>query len=200
MSYNPYSVRGAAYNVNLTPPVDSQFAWVNQGTATVSATNDGIALVQPGAGASSSAALRVKTAPATPYTVTAYLQHGIVMGKQYPKTGLVFRESGTGKFVSFHLSQGFMWLTKWTSATAVSGDYSNFAVAQTINWFRVRDDGTNLIFSVSGDGVTFIQIETRGRTDFLAGGPNQVGFFVEAFNSGTPNFDAVATLRSWAQT
>ena len=184
----------------FTEPDDSIFSWVNQGTASVVTTNGGITLTMPGTGSSTNAALRVATAPSTPYTITVYFAHSILFNKQFTRMGLVFRESSTGKFVSMLLTDGTLYFTKWNSATAISADYSNFAVAQTINWYQITDDGTNLIFRVSGDGINFQQIETRARTNFLAGGPNQIGFLVSANNQGTPNFDATTTLLSWKQT
>jgi hypothetical protein len=51
----------------------------------------------------------------------------------------------------------------------VTGVVGNF------HWLRVTDDGTNLRFALSLDGVNFLEYGTEGRTVFMAGGPNQVG-------------------------
>lgn len=184
----------------LTAPDNSAFSWVNQGSSTVTTTQGGIVLAQPAGGASTSASLRVKTAPSTPYTATFFMLANTILTKQWLRTGVVFRESSTGKFVSFHISNGQLWTTKWSSATGISADYSQFGLGQVPNWIQITDNGTNLVFRVSQDGQTWTQIESRTRTDYLAGGPNQIGFFVAAENVGTPNFDASLSLLSYKET
>lgn len=172
------------------------FTAVNAGSSAFTSEKDSLLLTAPGGAVINNMNAYVKT-PAllgSDYSVTIYAQHNILTDKQYPKMGLVFRESGTGKLVSFHLTSGFLYTTKWNNATGVSGDYQNRGVNQPINWLRIRDDQTDLIFYVSADGRQFLEIDRRARTNFLAGGPDQIGVFVDAGNLGTPNYSATLRL------
>jgi hypothetical protein len=76
------------------------------------------------------------------------------------------------KLVTFGLSMGgglqgfdvFHWtnVTTFASNPADQGFPTNGSM-----WLRVQDDGTNFIFSVSPDGVNFIQYFSESRTAFL---------------------------------
>lgn len=183
----------------LTQPVSGDFSWVNQGGASVSTTNGGIFLSAP-ASASDSLRCRVKSAPATPYTITA-LMLPLLYSENYHHCGLLFRESGTGELATMHFAVGLdaalkIQVTKWDSPTAWNADYVG-QVAWPKNgplWLRIADDGANRISSISADGQNFLTIHSVGRTDFLTA--DQVGFFANSNNSGHA---AGVTLLSWAQ-
>lgn len=188
---------------NFTPPVNGNFSWVNQGDATVTVDNDSILLLDPAHGSGTDASFRFAAAPfgaTPPYKVTAYLLSNLRVAKTNLMTGMAFRESATGKIITFHWNNGFLWTTKWSSATAISGDYSNFSCPEIPRWMQIRDDGTNLTFWLSGDGQQWMQTETRTRADFFTTAPNQCGFFVDSSNSGTPNFAVSTRLMHWAET
>jgi hypothetical protein len=183
----------------LTAPVDGDFAWVNQGGASVTTTNGGIALRAP-ATSGTSFRIRKKSAPATPYTITAWFLMNIV-GTQLGMAGLLFRQSSDGKLHAHYLwgnSSGILNLfsTKWTNETTLSAHYvaSIPFAPQSPVCLRIADNGTNRICSVSADGVNFITTHTVGRTDFLTA--NEVGFFA---NTQSTAFDAVSTLLSWKE-
>ncbi len=181
-------------------PIPGAYTTLNLGTGTVDSTRGGIMLSDIGGDASNKAILLVKTAPATPYTITMFMLHNCLMVKSFPKAGVLFRESGTQKFISMHQTNGNLFYTKWTNPTAVLGDYTNFGTTSVVNWFQISDDGTNLHFRHGADGVNWVEHFSKGRTDFLAGGPNQTGFFIESLNLGTPNHAVATTLLSWKET
>jgi hypothetical protein len=59
-------------------------------------------------------------------------------------------------------------------------------------YIQVQDDGTNLNFSVSLDGVNFTKIYSQGRTSYLTNGANQIGLFIDqntSNNVGAASFD-----------
>jgi hypothetical protein len=178
----------------FTAPVDGDFAWVNQGTATVTTTNGGIALYAP-ASTGFELRCRVKTPPATPYTITAYIRPTI-----YPSAnclaGLVFRQSSDGKLATFSVGAhagGIRFQSgKWTNATTFSAAYSEIAPTIVPNWMRIADDGSNRIVSFSDDGQNFIPFHTVGRTDFITA--DQVGFFAQANTR-----DVYLTLLHWKE-
>jgi hypothetical protein len=47
-------------------------------------------------------------------------------------------------------------------------------------WFRIQDTGTNILYSLSHDGINFVQVFTESDTAFLPVQPaNEVGFCAE---------------------
>lgn len=191
----------------MNEPDQSLFAWVNQSSATVSTTNGPTVLKTPApGGAGENVNLRVQTPPSTPYTLIAGFVPDIDPVNQ-TSCGVVFRESSTGKFIFFRLmfdttsavtkSDIVFSVDKYTNPTTFS---SNYAVKSagflkgSIIWLKMADDGTNLTWSYSNDGQNYTNITTQSRTNFLASGPNQVGF---AINSNTTSGAAGMTLLSW---
>lgn len=178
----------------FTKPVDGDFAWVNQGGATVTTTNGGIALYTS-ADTGFLLRLRVKTAPATPYTITTYILPALGPAN-FSIVGMCFRQSSDGKLATWGLinsSGAKLQSAKFTSATAFSATYSEIAQPPLIpRWWRIADNGTSRICSFSADGVNFITFHTVGRTDFMTA--DQVGFFVQA-----NTYDACATLLHWKE-
>lgn len=189
----------------MTPPVDGDFAWVNQGSATVSTTNGGIALVAQAA-AGNSMKIRKKAAPATPYTITiAFIPNMIgTPGTDAPGMGLLFRQSSDGKIVTCNTvitsavanaASTVVRTQKYNSATSFSANYVSYAYQPGgIVWLRITDNGVNRISSISFDGVNFLDFHTVGRTDFLTA--DEVGFWVDANNA---NNAVVMQLLSWKE-
>ena len=58
----------------------------------------------------------------------------------------------------------------------------------------MSDDGVNLTFFISYDGVNFIQGAQVARTSFMAGGPDQVGIVLTNENSA---FEIGGSFLSW---
>lgn len=199
----------------LTKPIDDQFSWVNQGASTVSTTRGGILLSAP-AGAGDNIRIRAKTAPATPYVITALINP--VSGKQTGAAstyGLGFRQSSDGRLhlLLMHQSElGELLSCKFTNPTTFSAAFAQsgqanavagFGPLATVNnvrinfplrWLRIADDGVNRIVSYSPDGIEWVDFNSVARTNFLTA--DQVCFFVNA------NDAAVATsarLLSWKE-
>ncbi len=182
----------------LTVPISDDFAWINQGTATLTTTFDGIFLAGP-AGVTDNIRIRKKAAPATPYTITA-----LVMPLLYPadfaSCGLLFRESGSGKLVTaaigfdFSIATNVIQATKFNSPTSFSAHYVNIPDIPQVRFLRIADNGVSRISSYSADGQNFRVFHSIGRTDFLTA--NEVGFFVNTVNGQPPGL----TLLSWKET
>lgn len=195
---------------NLFLPVDGEFAWVNQGTAT-SVTNyqDGsISLTAP-ATAGDSVRARVRIAPATPWSVVALFaptmvgvnNSGTVV--QNSSIGIVGRQSSDGKLVTFSLTiivttNTNVAVQKWTNATTFSAGYITSIIERFSPGFgfpiymKMADDGTNRICSISSDGINFLTVHTIGRTDFLT--VDQIGFYSQ---SGNATNNCINTLQMW---
>lgn len=187
----------------MTLPIDGDFAWVNQGGASVVATNGGIFLSIAAAGTDVNNRIRKKAAPSTPYVITAAFIPYI-----YPASGangngqcgLCFRESSSGKLSSIMiLGNGQLEVQKWNSPSSFSASYfqnsySYLVSSGTLWWFQIADDGATRYYRVSNDGVNFRTIHSVGRTDFLTA--DEVGFCINVDASAK---DTGMTLLSWKQ-
>lgn len=185
----------------LTPPVNGDFAWINQGGATVTADKDAVVFFEAGQGNTTSVRIRKKAAPATPYTITAMFttDAGLTM-KNNLMAGLVFRESGTGQFVFWGLQTSQMRVFKYTSPTALNVQYQAQVLEEMPRWWRIEDNGTDRKSYFSHDGLAWVLFHTVGRLDFLTTGADEVGFAISAQNSATPNLDVTMNLLHWKQT
>ncbi len=183
----------------MTEPVDGDFAWVNQGGASVVTTNGGIHLNAPASG-SNSLRIRTKSAPSTPYTITMAFIPKIYQESAH-MCGLVFRQSSDGKCVifglNFNTTDKWRFLgEKWNSPTSFNSAYTTPENPLLTNtwFFRIADDGSNRIMSFSYDGQNFMTMHTVGRTDFLTA--DQVGFFADSANA---SHDCGITILSWVE-
>jgi hypothetical protein len=186
----------------VTRPVSSAYAWINQGSATLSTSNGGMKLTAP---TGSNLRIQKAAAPATPYTITAgFLFHPA--RENGSGAGLIFRQSSDGKVhhillqltaaapansLSFNSELGSY---KHTNPTTFSASYfvngNTEAVLTADVWLRIADDGTNRIVSYSRDGETFATLHSVGRTDFLTA--DEYGFFATALGTMTLFHLAVA--------
>jgi len=165
----------------FTHPVDGEFSWINQGGASVDDTYGGVCLTAPAA-LPINLRLRVKTAPATPYVITAavlsmFIGDAGAAGGTYG--GLCWRESGSGKivgFVYFGLNAN-LYVTKYTDPNTFSAVYvqQEWATRESFIFLRIADDGVDRTCAISENGQDWIEFHSVGRTDFLTA--DQVGFF-----------------------
>lgn len=171
----------------LGDPTAPAWAWVNQGGAVAVEANGVAFLTIPNAATSIRA--RVVAAPSTPYQQAGLfraLQSGS-SGSQYG--GICFRESGTGKLYIFYvLNNGALQAVKFTNPTTFSAvgavNTSLYGGPGSFHWLAIEDDGTDLHFLVSLDGVNYVEYGTEGRTVFMAGGPDQIGYFANVDSNG----------------
>lgn len=173
------------------------WSWVNQGSATLETVNGALVFNKPSTGAADLTAY-VRTAPSTPYTITVRMA-GLSLATD-GSWGLCFRESSTGKFTVFvsrrRVGQEIS-IENWTDATTFSASVGTLdTIVQSERYFRLDDDGTNLEFyhGIDGSDGGLMSITTVGRTSFMAGGPDQVGFVVRD-NSAT----IAAIGRDWVE-
>lgn len=184
-----------------TPPVDGDFAWVNQGGATVTTTNGGIFLLAPTT-AGNSIRIRKTAAPSKPWTRTmAFIP--LLHHDSTPYVGLAVRESSSGKLITLTIGEAVgghftVSLINWTNETT----FSAYTFQQQENlqlgphaWFRVANDGSNnLVWSISTDSVNFLQVASVSDTAFFSVAPDEVGFIA---NSASTSATAGITVLSW---
>ena len=198
----------------MTLPVNGDFSWVNQGPATVTTKNGVLLMKDNDASSGFSMRMRVKSAPATPWTVTiaTYANH---QTDDDTHSGLVVRESSTGKFhtcaygvttpgiTCFHTmrmdSPTVRNVVNPFGTGGATGQYRHDGIFR-LAWFRLTDEGGagDLILETSCDGINWIEISKFvPRTLFLATGPDEIGFFV---NSGSILFYCDMSLVHWKET
>lgn len=184
----------------VTPPIDADFAWINQGGASVTANAGSIYLLGP-AVSGINWRIRKKAAPTVPYVITAaFLLSGIRAIDH--AVGICFRQASDGKLHLLEIESASatanakLGSQKYTSATAFSATYVEVDYDPgRLVFLRIADDNTNRICSISPDGQNWIVISTIGRTDFLTA--TEVGFAVDVENTTWP---VGATLISWKET
>jgi hypothetical protein len=140
-----------------------------------------------------------KTAPATPYVITAIFLSNILAVAQ-SSFGLIQRNAGAGTFAYFQVfaaATGALTLSvaNYNSPTSFSAQPASAALIPfgPLFFLRMADNGTNRIYSYSYDyGRTWTVLYTVTRTTFVT--PDQVGFGADASNA---SWGGAVSLLSW---
>lgn len=174
-----------------TIPVLSSFTQALQSGASVSQNAWGISLSSASHSGELVSAI-LKTAPATPYSVVARMK--LFPGSSaYVKAGLCVSDGTKFQIMGLAYQTAFQYgITNMNSASSYSGfQGSQLAMTWWPDWHRIRDDGTNLYYDVSSDGVSWVNLYSFSRTAFLT--PSQVGVCID------PNAQGISmSLFSWA--
>jgi hypothetical protein len=145
----------------------------------------------------------LKAYPGTAFTLTI-LTTMPAPAANYAGNGIVVAASTTGNamwFGTFYDSEYYFLAYEWATPSSL-GSSLYFATSGVFQgspyvWLRYKDDGTNLYFSYSYDGIVFIQLYTVSKaSSYLgSGGFNYLGYIIE------PQSVAMASvLMSWAIT
>lgn len=162
----------------FTIPSLGSFTGVNMGSNTASTSGDTIAFNCVSNGGSNNVRMQTKSAPATPYVITAAWLPGFLPYNCYLYLG--WRNSGSGNLYGFTI---YTWtdgvnyrIIKWNSPSSFNADAlaRNQMAALPVYWMRIADNGTNRIVSISGNGLDWQQLFSVARTDFFT--PDQVFF------------------------
>jgi hypothetical protein len=177
------------------PPAYSNWTDVNKGTSTFE--DRGGAIWMDIQAPSSNWGLRgFAKSHSSGASYEAMFEVPIFMPANYNNCGLAFRESSTGKAVMFaliHLNGWKFTVRKMSDSNTESASYvgEDALVRDPVSqYLKVTDNGTNLIFYRSKDGGrsdNWLQIHSVSRTDFLAGGPDQIWVFGSGFTSAHQN-------------
>lgn len=179
---------------DVTLPPTASWSWDNQVSATVAETGGRLTIYTP-ADAGFSIHSRVRTAPATPWTLRIVVVGWNANNRVF---GLILRESGTGEL--YMLGQGInaegLSVHHYAGPTAGTTTLRNgqgiYAPPGNVLELYVTDNGTNLIFGQTMPGGTDLELYTVARTTHMAAGPDQFGFGVSS--STTPG---AIDLYSW---
>lgn len=199
-----YTQFGPIWNIPRPPAVASWTA-VNTGGATLTETAGVLRLNAP---ATSGNQRRIwhRAAPSPPYIITAMMIPEI-HAAEFNMIGLGWREASSGKIMYatlYYVSGGSPGL-RISSARAANetGGQTEYATHDNLLqrgavWYQLEDDNTNRIIRYSQNGVNFITLHTRARTDFDGGAavsPDQNFIFCDAINA---TFYVANTIFSWA--
>ena len=184
----PYRIMNQSGVIQTT----ANFTWVNQGTATaIDETWGGITLKIPYVTNDSMRILK-QSAPSTPWKVTAF----VLFGPGYNNGGgtsssyisLCVRESDTGKLSVVEPRIGeYLRTRRYTNETTYDSEQAQQDFSSDRCWLQIEDDGTNLYFRASSDGINFFETYNHARTAFMtSAGPDEIGFLANS-SSGANN-------------
>ena len=189
--YHNYSPALRVYTIAGLPTNAAGFTWVNQGTATADDVNNSILLKIPADAGVNLRGMEL-TAPSPPYAIIGgfHVSHlAVANAAGQPRAGLILRESGTGELYSFFIRKAITDIAgvqynvqRWTNTTTFSAEQNAtlWTPPSDLVWLKIEDDNTDLNFSISEDGVNWVEIFSEGRTTFMAGGPDRIGFGANA--------------------
>lgn len=184
---------------NLKSPVAADFAWVTQGTATLTDYKTALTLTDPGH-ASDNLKILKKAVPARPYTITAWFTC-MMQGKgNYQYFGLCWRQSSNGYIVAPNTGQfNAFGLNKFSSITTYNSSYSatggdTFPGFNNPYGMRIKEDNTYRYTYISFDGFGWQLAHQVSRTDFITA--DEVGWYANAANSSG---GMMLTLQSWVE-
>lgn len=185
----------------MTPFVSGDFSWLNNGssTCTITTTNGFTYMTVPAGSTKIRALIKSKS---TPYTVTVgFIPHIYSTAS----IGLLLYDSVTGKCVEFYFTNtGTCGISKWTAPdgssdgtySLTSGVYNPISLLcnSLVVWMRIADDGTDLTFSISYNGINWIEVYSVSRTDYCE--PDSIGFYI---NTNSSTYNQHASILSWEE-
>ncbi len=201
---------GAAWNhfgpifPDLTPPIDGDFSWVNQGSATIDTTRGGVVLKAPASGTYNVRA-RYKALTA-PYKVTMHFVP-LIANANSPHVGIGFRSSASSKAMGIHVINSSTTNThkvevvKLTDLSTYSSSPASLRADNAghwIRWLQIEDNNTNLYFRYSCNGKMWITAYLEARGTFFSGGSTPTGAFFYA-NANNASFDAQMHVKHWLE-
>ena len=172
------------------PAIVSDFTFLNQGGATA-IDRDGRIVLQTPPDAGTQVRGLYQAAPTPPYSI--FIAFSTVTRREdFAQVGLVFRENSSGELMGLYRhATDLIEVAKHDNATTFnSSALSSFAWqwGNSVTWMRLEDNNTDLKFHVSPNGIDWYEVFSEGRTVFMAGGPDQIGFFT---NPSTANNDDI---------
>jgi hypothetical protein len=135
-----------------------------------------------------------KSVPSTPYRVFILAQNAILGSDSWPAVG--FRDSTTGKLQLILSNYHQFAVQSYNNPTSFSGQQFSQDTDVGSDFFYVfEDDGTNVKFGLSRDGVNVVNIYSVAKASGFLGssGYNQLFFAVRQNN----NSNSLLTVRCW---
>lgn len=174
--------------------------WANQVTATVADSAVGVTITQPGSAGTDDWAIRYKTAPATPYTITALVATTSMGTTVIRGCGLGWYDGTKAQVVRVTYngsSAPQLFVSNETNLTTFSANAAGaYLGLGPVVWLRLVNDGTNFTYSSSNDGVNY----STAFTGTIAGSFLGVGAFTNIFFGAAAKTDKTyCTLMSYSE-
>jgi len=187
----------------VTPPVLASWTQRNiSGSAAAANVTNGVQLSDVANAAHNIRAISL-AAPATPYMIDANIAliSLPISGTCWAGIGWTDGTTYQGVFLTAPGAVGNPPIRVTIMSNATTQFSQVFGVVNVIPdlsdiWLRIRDDGTNVYFYYSVDGITWIQLATYNRGTYYP--VTNVAFIINN-NGSTSNLPEYATLRSWWQ-
>ena len=171
----------------------------NFGTSTVTLSGGELLFTPQGGSGTDAIRYIYQTAPSTPWTVVMVQSLFCNASTNNQLVGLGVSD-GT-KFISWghKCPTSQVEVDNWSNATSFSSNsftnsFSNFVTGAWL-YFRLQDTGTNLVYSISFDGINYQQVFSAARGAFLATGPTRIGIFADVTTTATITSDSIDYVR-----
>ena len=170
---------------DLTPPVLTEFTWVNQGTAV--ADQDNGALYMSDAPSSRGDKLRMLVKPLASQSFDVKIGfNSWVSNVNYSIVILCLYNSGSGKVCTVCLRQDtYMERIWWNSPTSYYAAMGLITLGQAdtspIKWLRIAVIGDRLYYFTSVDGYHWFELGSDAKNMFLT--PDRVGFGMDPYST-----------------
>lgn len=173
------------------------WTWLNQNSATATWTGGTLNLTAPSRGGSSNMnCLESQTLPAAPYKfVTLFYNNFSGTGSHQNTAHFGFYETSTAKLETiafqntfsgnfrYYLSENSNFTTDAQTTLAENGP----VIPNPLS-VQIENDGTNLNFYTSADGISYTKQFTTTKTAFFTTGPTNVILCIDNISSGTGNY------------
>ena len=185
---------GSLYKLT-TPPASASWTNVSLGTSRFETQRNGTLFLSAALGSSPDFKVAARSAPATPYKITACIQPLFHPGTNSSVVGIGWRDSSNGRLATWinYASAGSIRFgyNKYNSPTSFNSSYFDvLGFYMPFLFMRLEDDGTTRRIGYSMDGENFFFFSATSRTDFLT--PDQVCIFVDP-----ENIPAAMSVLSW---
>lgn len=146
-------------------------------------TGDVYGIVQQDASSGTTLRFTYQAPPATPYTVTAGLDYLVTTAFQ-GYAGIAFRNSGTGRLVilvAANDSTEAVFRERWANLSTLNSTIGSRGLqGNRFNWFRMANDGTNITFSLSSNGLDWEVYPVPEALATWVVAVDQIGFLTRA--------------------
>ena len=184
--------------------VDANFAWANQQTASQSIVTGIAYLTVPQLTGDNLCAREAAAPGSTPWSITIAIEATMTSANSNTGVGLEVRDSVGGHLEAVQLETAATGFSATPKLQQLNGTLTSWSHTASTNiqaaiggiyFLKVLNDGVNLNFSGSADGVNFSLNAQRALAGF-GNTPNKVGYFTQSENAAANT--SIAVL-SWKQ-
>lgn len=161
---------GGLWDISEGVPALSTFTQTNLSTGTVASEVSGkaLTLITGSAVNNSLNTLYTPVPSSTPYRIAIFGLTTYNGPSTWPFFGWCVNSPGNMQIMG--VANGATFVQNYSSPTSFSGQPFSFSVPQTpLMWYGLRDDGTNIYFEQSQDGVHFVTLYTTSKSSGFLG-------------------------------